>query len=91
MVVDIDAPLAPDKLPELAHYAERYERCQVEQQDTDLVDRHTAVVDGVECLIGELEPLAVQPAYPAVGKYQYTESHEQDRVVDHQRPQQQTE
>src|SRR5262249_42599929 len=65
-----------------SHNLENGQGHQVEQQDSDLVDRHPGIVKRVELLPGEMKPPSMQAVHPLVRKHETEKPDQQDRVVD---------
>src|SRR5690242_18281165 len=63
-------------------------RDQVEQENTDLVQRHASVVQSVKLLDRQMKPSAMPSMYPIVCEQEAQPPHEQDAIVDHGTPKQ---
>ena len=61
---------------------------QVAQEDADLEQRHSSVVQGVKLFHRQMKPSAVQPIHPIVCEQKAQKPHEQYAVVDDCTPEQ---
>jgi hypothetical protein len=77
-----------ETLATVAHKIEYDQWSEIEQQNADLIDGHTSVMNGVKSGVSHLEPPGMHVVEPMTGKYEYEEPNEQHEVVECQRPQQ---
>lgn len=63
---------------------------KVEQKNTDFVNRHACVMDGIELLSRHPEPSTVKSLQPVVSQDEEQKPTEQYRIVDDRAPQKQT-
>ena len=61
-------------------------RCEIEQQNTNLIHRHASVVKRVKLFIGHTKPCAVYAPHPVMGEHKGQKPHKEDPVVDNRAP-----
>jgi hypothetical protein len=75
------------KRPSSADYPKNNERHQVKKKNSDLINRHPNIVDGVELLVRQAKPLAMEATHPVTGDDKHQKPQEQYSVVDNRAPQ----
>jgi hypothetical protein len=60
---------------------------QIQEQDADFIDGHTAIVHGVELSLRQAKPTPMEAAHPVMGQGKDYEPQEQDQVVNDRAPQ----
>jgi hypothetical protein len=55
---------------------------EIEQENSDLIDRHPQIVQGIELVVGETKPLTMGAPYPITRKREGHKPNHHDSVID---------
>jgi hypothetical protein len=59
---------------------------EIQKQNTDLINSHAAIVQGIELSRRQTKPAPMQPKHPIMGQVEGYEPQEQDQIVQDSAP-----